>query len=83
MPEREVRKQIGKLQLELQSLPEQTGELEEKLKDAHGNFEQYSPEGIDALIDYLQHETEKLEVEHPQITALLNQVMTALSNWGI
>jgi len=36
-----------------------------------------------ALAHSLQHTAEEFEVQHPQLTALINNVMTSLSSLGI
>lgn len=83
MPHKEVKKSISELKTELQQLPKETDALEQKLDQIHDSIEQYTPEVIKDFVSYLDDETKEFEVEHPQITALLNQVMTALSNIGI
>jgi DNA repair ATPase RecN len=40
-------------------------------------------EAAHALADSLQHVAEEFEVNHPQLTAIINNVMTSLSNIGI
>jgi hypothetical protein len=83
MPHREIRKTIGELKSELEQTPRETGFLEEKLEQAREGIERYTPEAIQELAATLQREAEEFEVEHPRITALINQVTTALSNLGI
>ncbi|MBN2344624.1 MAG: DUF4404 family protein [Deltaproteobacteria bacterium] len=80
---KEVREQIKQLQSELKNLPDDTEALEARLSEASENIETYDSEGIDTFIDDVETEIRKLEVEYPQLTSMLNQVMTALSNWGI
>ena len=82
MPE-EIKRNLKQLKDELGQIPEETGALEAKLQDAGENIETYDAEGIDGLIDDVQDEIRKLEVEHPQLTALLGRLMTSLANWGI
>ncbi len=83
MPHREVKKTIGDLKSELEQTPKDTGFLEEKLEQAREGIERYTPEAIQELAQILQREADEFEVEHPRITALINQVTTALSNLGI
>lgn len=83
MPHREIKKTIGELKSELEQTPRETGFLEEKLEQAREGIERYTPEAIQELAATLQREAEEFEVEHPRITALINQVTTALSNLGI
>ena len=83
MPHNEVKDRIGELKSELEQTPKETGFLEEKLEQAREEIERYTPEAIQELAATLQREAEEFEVEHPRITALINQVTTALSNLGI
>jgi translation initiation factor 2B subunit (eIF-2B alpha/beta/delta family) len=83
MPHKEVKQTISKLKTELEQTPKETGFLEEKLELAREGIERYTPEALQDLIETLQREADEFEVEHPRITALINQVSTALSNLGI
>ncbi|MCF7848643.1 MAG: DUF4404 family protein [Kiritimatiellales bacterium] len=83
MPHKEIRKSIDELKLELEQTPKETGFLEEKLEQAKEGIERYTPEAVQELVETLQRESDEFEVEHPRITALINQVMTALSDIGI
>ncbi len=83
MPHNEVKNRIGELKSELEKTPKETGFLEEKLEQAREEIERYTPEAIQELAATLQREADEFEVEHPRITALINQVTTALSNLGI
>jgi hypothetical protein len=83
MPHRDVRQRIGELKSELEQAPKETGWLEEILDQAREGIERYTPEAVQELVATLQREAEEFEVEHPRITALINQVTTALSNLGI
>ena len=83
MPHKEVKQTISELNNELKQTPKETGFLEEKLEQARDGIERYTPEALQELVDTLQREADEFEVEHPRITALINQVTTALSNLGI
>ena len=83
MPHKEVKKTIGELKSALEQTPKETGFLEEKLEQAREGIERYTPEAIQELAQILQREADEFEVEHPRITALINQMTTALSNLGI
>jgi len=83
MPHKEVKKTIGELKSELEQTPKETGFLEEKLEQAREGIERYTPEAIQELVEILRREADEFEVEHPRITALINQMTTALSNLGI
>jgi len=83
MPHNEVKKSIGELKGELQKTPVETSRFEEMLEAAHEGIEKYTPEAVQDLLNALQNEANEFEVEHPRITALINNVMTSLSNLGI
>jgi len=83
MPHGEIRKNIDDLKSELERTPKETSQFEELLERAKDGVERYTPEALQDLVQDLQKEAEEFEVEHPQITALINQVMTSLSNLGI
>jgi len=83
MPHKDIRESIGQLKCELEQTPKETGVLEEKLDKAREEIERYTPEAVQELIRMLQREADEFEVEHPRLTALINNVMTHLSNLGI
>jgi seryl-tRNA synthetase len=83
MPHREIRKNIGDLKTELEHTPKETSQFEELLDRAVEGIERYTPEALQDLVQDLQREAKEFEVEHPQITAAINQIMTSLSNLGI
>ncbi len=83
MPHNDIKKSIGELKRELEQSPAETGQFEEMLEHARSGIERYTPDAIQELVQTLQREAEEFEVEHPRITALINQVMTSLSNLGI
>jgi chromosome segregation ATPase len=83
MPHKEVKQRISDLKTELEQTPKETTFLEEKLEQAKEGIERYTPEAVQDLVETLQREADEFEVEHPRITALINQVTTALSNIGI
>ena len=83
MPHREIRNNIDELKTELERTPKETSQFEELLERAKDGIERCTPETLQDLVQDLQQEAKEFEVEHPQITALINQVMTSLSNLGI
>lgn len=83
MPHKEVKKTIIELKSALEQTPKETGFLEEKLEQAREGIERYTPEALQDFAETLKRESDEFEVEHPRVTALINQVMTALSNIGI
>jgi ribosome recycling factor len=78
-----VKESIGELKCELEKTPKETGTFEETLHNAQEGLEKYTPEAVQELTDTLKREATEFEVEHPRITALINNVMTSLSNLGI
>jgi DNA repair exonuclease SbcCD ATPase subunit len=83
MPHKEIKKSLDELKSELEQTPKETGVLEEALESAKEGIERYTPEAIQELVHTLQREADEFEVDHPRITALINNVMTSLSNLGI
>ncbi|MDF7808746.1 DUF4404 family protein [Pontiellaceae bacterium B12219] len=83
MPHNDVKKSIEALKGELVQTPKETGRFEETLESAKEGIEHYTPEAVKDLVQTLQREADEFEVEHPRITALINNVMTSLSNLGI
>jgi seryl-tRNA synthetase len=83
MPHGEIQKNIEELKTELERTPRETSQFEELLERAIDGIERNTPEALQDLVQTLQQEAKDFEVEHPQITAMINQVMTSLSNLGI
>ncbi|MBN2684795.1 MAG: DUF4404 family protein [Pontiellaceae bacterium] len=83
MPYKKVKNEVEELKRELERSPKETGKLEEMLADAGETLERYTPEAVRELVQSLKDATAEFEVEHPQITTLMNQVMVSLSNLGI
>ena len=83
MPQRAARKAIDELNVELKQTPKDTGALEELLEQAKDGIEDLTPDALKDLVETLQRESDELEAEHPRVTALINQVMHALSGLGI
>ena len=83
MPHKDVKDKIAELKSELEQTPKETSLLERELEQAREGIERYTPEAIRDLAQTLQNEAKEFEVEHPRVTALINQLMTALSNLGI
>lgn len=83
MPHKQVKQTISELKSELEQTPKETGFFEEKLEQAREGIERYTPEALQDFIETLQREGDEFEVEHPRVTALINQITTSLSNIGI
>jgi hypothetical protein len=83
MPHGKIRKAIDELNVELQNTPRDTGLLEGALERASKGIERYTPEAVQDLIETLGREADEFEVEHPRVTALINQLASALAGMGI
>ena len=83
MPHREVKTRLGELKEELKKTPQETSQLEDMLEHAREEIERFTPEAVQDLLLALKREASEFEREHPQITALINQITTLLSNIGI
>lgn len=77
------------LKKELQELKDELKQInsgEPSLKKLAGDIDDVLDETGDvskALVQSLQQTAEELEARHPQLTAIINNVMTSLSNLGI
>lgn len=83
MRHQEAKKAIEELDVALKKTPKETSALERLLEQAKDEIEDLTPEAARDLIETLQREAEEFETEHPRVTALINQVMHALSGLGI
>jgi hypothetical protein len=83
MPHKEVKRAIEELRVELQKTPRETGVFEEILDKARDGIDRFTPEAVQELVETLQRESDEFEVEHPRVTALINQLTNALSSLGI
>ena len=83
MPYREAKKAINELNVELKKIPRETSTLEGILEQAREEIERYTPEAVQDLLETLQRESEEFKVEHPRVTALINQLANTLSRMGI
>jgi len=83
MLHKDIKETITELKSELEHTPKETSLLEQELEQVREGIERYTPEAIRDLVQTLQNEAEEFEVEYPRVTALINQLMTALSNLGI
>lgn len=83
MPHKKVKKAIDELNVELKKTPKETGKLEGILEQAKEGIERFTPEAIQDLLETLHRESDEFEVEHPRVTALINQLSNALNSLGI
>lgn len=78
-----IKESIEALKVELGQTSKETSAFEQVLDSAQHGIERFTPEAVQDLVQILRRESEEFEVEHPGITALINNVMTSLSNLGI
>ena len=83
MPQRKVRNAIDELSVELKNTAKETDAFEGMLEQAREGIERYTPEVVQGLLETLQREADEFEVEHPRVTALINQLANALAGLGI
>ena len=77
-----LKKNLKELQNELKQIESPSP----KLKQLAKNIDEVLDQAGDAshqLMESFQHATEEFEMNHPQLTALVNNITTALSNAGI
>ena len=83
MPHKEIKSQLDELKDALNKSSVDTRSLEEKVDHIRGELDHSAPESLHEWADLLRHGADEFEADHPQITALINQVMISLSNLGI
>ncbi len=80
-PLERLRAEIGKLGDEDEAIRQRMKRLVTDLERRLESSEQAEHE--EHLVDGLRQNVERFEVEHPRLTAVLNQIMVQLSNMGI
>jgi uncharacterized protein YqeY len=83
MPLKKVKHAIDELNVELKNTSKETSVLEKTLKQAKDGLEDYTPEAVQDLLETLERIADEFEVEHPRVTALVNQLATTLAGMGI
>lgn len=77
-----LKRNLEELQNELKQINSKNPKLQKLASDVDAALEQPG-EVSTALIHSLQHTTKEFEVNHPQLTAIINNIMTSLSSLGI
>ncbi len=80
-PLERLRTEIGKLGDEDEAIRQRMKRLVTDLERRLESSEEAEQEAH--LVDGLRQNVERFEVEHPRLTAVLNQIMVELSNMGI
>lgn len=80
---------LERLRHELESLdadasdPRDTKRLRALIDDVESQLDALEGDEDGSLVDGLRAQVEQFEVEHPRVTAILNDIMVTLSNMGI
>lgn len=77
-----LKQNLEELKSELKTLNSEDPKLQKLATDIDDALAE-TPEVSESLVQTLQHTAEEFEVNHPQLTAIINNVMTSLSNIGI
>ncbi len=78
----QLKHNLEELQNELKQINSDNPKLQKLAGDVDAALDQPG-EVSHALIHSMQHTAEELETHHPQLTAIINNVMTSLSSLGI
>ncbi len=57
--------------------------LTEEVKDTLDRFDNLQPDQQKSILDRLEGSVEHFEASHPELTSVLNDVISSLANWGI
>ncbi len=84
----ELHEPLERLRTEIKKLGEDDEAIKQRMKGLVADLERkLESSGEDSehesLVESLRENVERFEVEHPRLTAVLNQVMVSLSNMGI
>ena len=88
MSRHELHEPLERLQAEIEKLGEDDEAIKERMTQLVTDLEHRlgsaeEPEHEPQLIEGLRQNIERIEVEHPRLTGVLNQIMVELSNMGI
>jgi DNA repair ATPase RecN len=78
----QLKHKLEELQNELKQIHSDDPKLQKLAGDVDAVLKQ-TGEVSSALLHSLQHTAEELEVNHPQLTAIINNITTSLSSLGI
>jgi len=78
----QLKKELQELKEELKQIQSSEPSLKKLASDLDGVLDE-TGDVSKALIHSLQNTAEEFEVQHPKLTAIINNVMTSLSGLGI
>jgi hypothetical protein len=85
-----VRNKLRGLYTELKNTRSSDQQTQERLrvltadvKNALDNYDEMRPDQHKGVLDGLQDAVEHFETSHPELTSVLNDVISSLANWGI
>jgi tRNA C32,U32 (ribose-2'-O)-methylase TrmJ len=90
MKEDNVREKLKGLYTELKNTRSNDPQTQDRLrtltadvKNALDNIDDLRPDQHKNVLDRLQGAVENFETSHPELTSVLNDVISSLANWGI
>ena len=84
MEDAQLRETLQRLREEIEKLGPQDQAAQARLSSLMADIERrLDGQDDDGLIDNIKESVEQFEVKHPRATAILNDIMLALSNMGI
>ncbi len=90
MKDDHVREKLESLYSELKKTRSKDRKTQERLqsltaevKDAIDHLDDLRPDQHKSVLDRLQGSVEHFETSHPELTSVLNDVISSLANWGI
>jgi hypothetical protein len=66
-----------------QSTQDRLRSLTAEVKDTLDHLDDLRPEQQKSILDRLESGVEHFEASHPELTSVLNDVISSLANWGI
>jgi hypothetical protein len=85
-----IREKLQGLYTELEKTRSSDKQTEERLrslaaevKDTLNHFDKLQPAQQKGVLDRLEGAVEQFEASHPELTSVLNDVISSLANWGI
>ena len=83
MPRSQLEQSLGELRAEIDRLDADDAAHRERLEQLVDEIETQLAAEDDSALGAIRQQIESFEVEHPRVTAILNDIMVTLSNLGI
>ena len=90
MKEDEIRSKLENLYTELKNKKSDDPETQERLrvlttdiKETLDHINDRRPESDKGILDHMKSAVQHFETSHPELTSVLNDVISSLAHWGI